>query len=251
MRFLTYGNKSDKSIMLIHGMANTADLFDPLLEYLGGFYVIVCELDGHLRQTGAQNIDVFKTIRSECVRIESYVKAELFGELSGLLGYSLGGAIVTELLGRGRIRVKRAILDAAYVVKMGIMTCPYTFFFQAAIWCLKKDIPIPAFLVECAMGRGNSKITDTLYAGVSLRSIRNACMSIFGYEIPKELGRYENPVVFWRGENEYYPKKSEALLKAYLPQMGVRVFKGMGHGQMLHEHPKSYAKEIIAFMESE
>ena len=47
MRFLTHGNESNKSILLIHGMANTSDLFDPLLPYLKDYYVIVCELDGH------------------------------------------------------------------------------------------------------------------------------------------------------------------------------------------------------------
>ena len=245
MRFLTHGNKSDKSVMLIHGMANTADLFDPLLEYAGDHHVIVCELDGHCKHDDT----VFKTIRSECAKIERYVRDELDGWLSGLLGYSLGGAIATELISRGRIKVDRTILDAAYVIKMGIMTCPYTFLFQSAFWCMKKNISVPAFAVECVMGKGNSGITDTLYKGVSLRTIRNVCMSIYRYEIKEDLGRYTAPVAFWYGENEYYPKKSAELLKKYLPQMEVTVFKGMGHGQMLHEHPERYAESMIAFME--
>ena len=41
MRFLTQGDKSDKSILLIHGMANTSDLFDPLLPYLSLIVVII------------------------------------------------------------------------------------------------------------------------------------------------------------------------------------------------------------------
>ena len=60
---------------------------------------------------------------------------------------------------------------------------------------------------------------------------------------------YHNPVVFWHGENEPYPVKSAKLLKKYLPQMKKRVFKGRGHGQMLHEHTEAYAKRLIAFME--
>ncbi len=47
MRFLTHGEKSNKSLMLVHGMANTSTLFDALLPYLADYYVIVCELDGH------------------------------------------------------------------------------------------------------------------------------------------------------------------------------------------------------------
>ncbi len=58
-----------------------------------------------------------------------------------------------------------------------------------------------------------------------------------------------DPIVFWRGENEPYPAKSAKLLKQYLPQMERRVFKGMGHGQMLHEHTDIYAKRLTAFLE--
>ena len=38
MRFLTHGDKEKRTLMLIHGMANTSDLFDPLLQYLKDYY---------------------------------------------------------------------------------------------------------------------------------------------------------------------------------------------------------------------
>lgn len=66
-----------------------------------------------------------------------------------------------------------------------------------------------------------------------------------GTHTPESLKEYKNPISFWFGENEPYPKKSAELLKRYLPQMRVCVFKGMGHGQMLHEHPAAYAEQII------
>ena len=55
--------------MLIHGMANTAALFDPLLEYLGDYYVIVCELDGH----SGQEIGDFVSVADSAAKIEKYV----------------------------------------------------------------------------------------------------------------------------------------------------------------------------------
>ena len=48
MNFITYGNRNNKSILFIHGLASTADLcFNPLLPYLQDYFVIFCELDGH------------------------------------------------------------------------------------------------------------------------------------------------------------------------------------------------------------
>ena len=48
MNFLTYGDENKHSILFIHGMASTALLcYEPLLEYLNNYYVILAEVDGH------------------------------------------------------------------------------------------------------------------------------------------------------------------------------------------------------------
>lgn len=245
MRFLAHGDKTNRSLLLIHGMANTSDLFDPILPFLKDYYVIVCELDGH----SAREWGTFISVSDAAGKIEKYVKENLGGHLYGLLGFSLGGTIATELISRRNIEVNRTVLDAAFVIKMGVMTYPFKWIFQGAIWCIEKNIPVPKALVESIMGKGNSGIVDTLYKGVSLRSIGNAALSCYTYDIKEEIRDYRDPIVFWRGENEPYPAKSAKLLKQYLPQMERRVFKGMGHGQMLHEHTDIYAKRLTAFLE--
>ncbi|MCR5204559.1 MAG: alpha/beta hydrolase [Lachnospiraceae bacterium] len=247
MRFLEHGVKTNKSLMLIHGMANTSDIFDTLLPYLEDYYVIVCELDGH----SSMEQGVFVSVVEEAEKIEKYVKDNLDGRLHGLLGFSLGGTIATEVISRGNIEVQRTVLDAAFVIKMGIMTYPFKFIFQASIGCIKKNIPIPKVLVEGIMGKGNSGIVDTLYKGVSLESIGNAALSCYTYSIKEGIRDHHNPVVFWHGENEPYPVKSARLLKKYLPQLKKRVYKNMGHGQMLHEHTDIYARRLIAFLEEQ
>ena len=245
MRFLVHGDKEKKSLLLIHGMANTSDLFDPLLPYLKDYYVIVCELDGH----SSKEQGTFISVTDAAEKIEKYVKDNLDGKLYGLLGFSLGGTIATELISRGKIEVERTVLDAPFVVKMGIMTYPYKLIFQGSIGCIKKNIPIPKALVEGIMGKGNTGIIDTMYRGVSLKSIGNATLSCYTYTIKEGIRNHHNPVVFWHGENEPYPVKSARLLKQYLPQMKKRVYKGMGHGQMIHEHTRIYAKRLISFLE--
>jgi hypothetical protein len=55
-------------------------------------------------------------------------------------------------------------------------------------------------------------------------------------------------VVFWHGSSELYPRKSAKLLKEYLPQMQVEVFRGFGHGQFLNEHPDEYLQKLKKFM---
>lgn len=246
MRFIVHGDKNNPNILLIHGMANTSTLYDPILPYLTDYCVIVCELDGHSEKERG----TFVSVSTSCARIEEYVKREFEGRLFGLLGFSLGGTIAVELLSRGQIEIEKTILDAAFNIKLGIMTYPYKFLFQSTIWCLKKGIPIPKVLVESVMGKGNAGIMDALYKGVSIRSIGNACLSVYTYEMKESIRSYKNDVVFWHGSNEPYPVKSAALLGKYLPQLETVVFPDMGHGQMLHEHPKEYADRIKAFIAS-
>ncbi len=245
MRFIAHGNRSDKPLLLIHGMANTSDLFDPILSYLSDYYVIVCELDGH----SAMERGTFISVSTACAKIEAYVNDELNGKLFGLLGFSLGGTIATELISRGRISVQKTVLDAAFTIKMGIMTYPFKWLFQGSIGCIKKNIPIPKALVESIMGKGNSGIVDTMFKGVSLRSVGNAAMSCYTYTVKPGLRDHHGQVEFWHGENEPYPVKSAKLLTKYLPKMKTVVYPDMGHGQMLHEHPEEYAKNLTAFLE--
>ena len=243
MRFIVHGDRQKPNILLIHGMANTSTLFDPILPYLSCYCVIVCELDGHSEAKKG----TFVSVSTSCARIEEYIKREFSGHLSGLLGFSLGGTIAVELLSRGQIEVDKTILDAAFNIKLGATTYPFKFLFQSSIWCLKKGIPIPKTLVESVMGKGNAGIMDTLYKGISLKSVGNACMSCYTYEMKESIRAYKNPVVFWRGSNEPYPVKSAALLTTYLPQLETVVFPDMGHGQLLHEHPEEYGRRVAAY----
>ncbi len=246
MRFIEKGNDNKRSFMLIHGMANTASYFNGLLPYLQDYHVILCELDGHsTREKGD-----FTSIADTCQKIERYVNEKLGGRLYGLLGFSLGATISVELLSRGNIAVEKTILDAPFTVKMGLMTYPFKFLFQGGIWLLKKGVHIPDFLVEMVMGKGNAGVVDAFYEGVSLKTIGKACMEIYTYKIKPGLSEHSEPVVLWRGQNEPFPKKSAKLLKRYLPQMKIRVFKGMGHGQMLREHTGIYAKRLLEFLDS-
>lgn len=48
MNFLCFGDKNNKSILFIHGMASTAMLcYEPILKHLSNHYVILAEVNGH------------------------------------------------------------------------------------------------------------------------------------------------------------------------------------------------------------
>jgi pimeloyl-ACP methyl ester carboxylesterase len=243
--FRTYGNPSLQPILLIHGMANDANLcYGRILPGLTDFCVILCELDGH---TDAEN-SVFRSIEACCDQIEQYVTENWNGHLYGLSGFSMGATIAVELMTRHRIEIEKVVLDGAWCVKVGALAPVYTTIFCWALKRIKAGKQIPDFLIERSMGKGNAGIIRTFYKNIALQSIRNACRDVYGYELSGELAAFRGKVAFWYGSNEPYPRKSARLLKQYLPQMQVEVLQGFGHGQFLNQHPEEYAQKLKDFM---
>ena len=246
MNCLTYGNKQDKAIVLIHGMASTALLcYEPILKYLENYYIVLVEVDGHSENVKGNLL----SLKDCCDDIEKYINENLDGHIHGLCGFSMGATMAVELIGRGNISVDKTVLDAAFTVKMGFKTKPFEICFCKAIKRIQQGKNIPQFLIDSVMGKGNNSIIEMLYRDVTSETIVNACEFIYKYSIPDGLWNYRNPVLFLRGAREPYPRKSASLLKNYLPQMEERVLEGMGHGQYLHEHPAEYADTLLRFLD--
>lgn len=245
MRFETYGSKQNKSIMFIHGMANDSSLFDEVIGYLPEYHVIVCVLDGHY----ANGQGEFISIEDSCRQIERYVKNELGGSLDLLLGFSLGGAIATEMITRRKVNIGRTVLDAAFIIPMGPLGIFYTKLFQVSIWLVKAGVKMPDKLVGRVFGKGNTGVVDTVYRKVTVKNIGRECRAAFKYKIDPKISGYKNRVAFWHGSNEYFPAKSAKKLKRFLPQVKTTVYKDMGHGQLIIEHPRAYAKRVRSFLE--
>ena len=130
------------------------------------------------------------------------------------------------------------------------MARPFTCAFIIGTSRIKNKKPLPKFLLDRIMGKDNLSVIEMVYPQISKTTIKNACKFIYHYKPPKNLTKFSNPIMFWRGSEEPIPEKSEKILREYLPQMETEVFEGMGHGQFLHEHPKEYAEKLKIFLEN-
>lgn len=244
MNFLTYGDKNKPSILFIHGMASTALLcYEPLLEHLNDYYVILAEVDGH-----SDNLGELESIADSCTGIEKFIIEHLDGELHCLSGFSMGGTMAVEIVGRGNVKISKVLLDAAFLTKMGALTKLYEKLFCKGISLMQRGKKIPRFLMDLLMGKDNNSVVEMLYPGVTSNTIINACEYVYRYDIPEGIRKYTGSIVFWYGSNEPYPRKSARLLKKYLPKLEEVEFENMGHGQYLHEHSAEYAEKIIDYM---
>lgn len=246
MNFLCFGNKDNKSILFIHGMASTAMLcYEPILKQLSDYYVILAEVDGHSERT-----DELVSLEKNCEEIENYIINNLSGNVYCLSGFSMGATMAVEIIGRGNVNVTKTHLDAAFLVKMGLLTKPYEYSFCKAIKRIQKGKKIPKFMIDAFMGKDNNSIIEMLYPNITSGTIKNACEFVYKYSIPEKIKRYKGTVLFWRGSEEQYPRKSAALLKKYLPDLSEVEIENMGHGQYLHEHSDEYVRKLIEYLQS-
>ncbi len=246
MNFLCFGDKNNRSILFIHGMASTAMLcYEPILKHLSDYYVILAEVDGHSERT-----DELVSLKNNCDEIENYIINNLSGNLYCLSGFSMGATMAVEIIGRGNVNVAKTHLDAAFLTKMGLLTKPYEYIFCKAIKRIQNGKAIPKFMMDVVMGKDNNSIIEMLYTGITSNTIKNACEFVYRYHIPESIRNYKGVILFWRGSNEQYPRKSVTLLKKYLPAIVDIGIEHMGHGQYLHEHSDEYANKLIEYLQS-
>ena len=190
----------------------------------------------------------FRGIDDECAQIKAWVLKNHGGRIHGMVGLSLGGTIAVSILSRGRIRIDRTVLDAAFCVDMGILRGLYGWVFPKSVIRVRDGKPIPGFLIDLFMGKGNRSMVEMIYPGIALETCKSACREVYAYRVSDNLSNTASAVEFWRGSREAHPKKGAALLKARIPAMTERAFPGMGHCQFLHEHPEEYAALLDRYM---
>lgn len=250
MNYLTYGDKKNKSIVLIHGMATTAkSCFEPLIEYLSDYYVVLVEVDGHI----PGDDHVLESFEGACADIERYIQAEFDGHIYCLGGLSMGASMTVEIMGRNNIKADKAFIDAAFIVNMGpVMRKVYTSLFVFFIDWVKKGHNIPKFVYDFIydnmFGKGNRGVVDKLYLGVEKETIKTVCGFVYKYAIHDEIKDFAGDALFIYGSNEPYARKGAKLLKEHLQSLEIREIENMGHAQYIYNYPKAYAENFIDFL---
>lgn len=251
MKYLTYGDKNNKSVVLIHGMATLAlDCFGFLLDYLKDYYVVLVEVDGHIPD---EPESILKSFPGACEDIERYINEELGGHVYCIGGLSMGGSMTVEIMGRNNIKADKAFLDGAFVVSMGpILKKVYTSLFVIFAKWLQDGHNIPKFvydnIYDRMFGKENRGIVDYFYRNIKKETLKTVCGFVYSYKFHEEIKNYEGEALFIYGSREPYARKGANLLKNHLPSLQIREIENMGHGQYLYNHHKEYARDFLEFL---
>lgn len=248
MEFHTFGNRSRKAVILVHGVMTPWQIWEPIAQTLSReYYVVIPALDGHVEEYPSP----FLSLADEVQQIERYIRKHLQGEVHALCGLSMGGAVCWEIYTRGICRVEHLVMDGAPLIPMpgilrSVMTRQYIHILRQSRcrsprllnnftrYFLPEQYLIP-FL----------KIMDLLEEESIQAMIRDvgAGQSIAG-------GSPETGILYFYGTtlNERYSLKTGRKLRKAYPQAKITALPGYSHGELTIYHPELWLQHVRAFL---
>lgn len=122
MRVYTFGDRNNKSILLIPGTCcHYLKTFGEVIPLLSDrYYVNVVSFTGFDENAGGS--EIFISEEDECKRIEDYIIEKLGGRVDAVYGCSLGGSFVGLMIQRKRVHIGCGIIGSSDMDQAGALT---------------------------------------------------------------------------------------------------------------------------------
>ena len=207
MLFNTFGNPTHKTLMLVHGLGVSYQVFHPLIELLQARYCIIAvQVDGFLIGDDNKPISsVFTSIDDQVDQLVEYICTTHNGHLDAAYGLSMGGCIVGKLQERTDITIDHIILDAAPLVPLPRWSIdPLRYYQSFNVWC---SYHMSGFFKWLIRSHYFDTLLDELakvYPSGYGRAVRDAYRSIYTSRL--ECVR-STDVHYWYGQHEAFVAK--------------------------------------------
>lgn len=249
MLFNVFGNKSNKSVVLIHGVLTPWQIWGRQIEVLKEkYYVIVPALDGHIEEHESE----FTSVENEARQIEDYICKENIKAVFALCGLSMGGVIAHKIFERNKLQIENLILDGAPLVKMSFiaekaMTGAYKSIIHKSKLRDRKTLDnfkrnfLPERYLESYL-----KFADTMSDTTVENMLHSVCAGDF-----TPAGNPDNTrILYMHGTkgNEVYSIKSAKKMKKHYTNLEVKCFDGYKHAELAVYEPDKWLDTVVSFL---
>ncbi|UTR15888.1 alpha/beta hydrolase [Salipaludibacillus sp. LMS25] len=251
MRYLTFGEKQNPVIVLIHGYGISWKMWLPQIEsFRHSYFVVVPVLDGHDEENKSDFISVDRSAEAIIDYIENMFQANIFA----ICGTSLGGTIAVDILAQNKLNVEMAIIDGAPLVPM-----------NKVMLSLATRVRLTQ---NNRMRNGNrrmiKRMRNMFYPELMAEEVFNICarmsemtcknvhQSAFSYVLSPFIKNIQTKMTYWYGSKEvFFLKKSAEAISQMLPSTQIEVFQGFDHGELCIGNPELYIQKSLAFFKGE
>ncbi len=260
MRFNTFGNKGDPTIIMLSGSFVPGKSMENIYEILKeNFYIIVPDYNGHYENSGT-----FTTRYNEAEEIKKYAVSCGINNIALIYGQSMGSEIGMELLRQllnENISVGKAWFDGAPYIKLSFLYKKFMYFkFKAMIDMLRNkttdEVMNMKFLKQFAGGKIEklrpmieSMMLSTPY--LTDESVKKEVECCYTFDFPEMNEDMQKNICFFFGEDEKaYKTCFKGIDNAY-PVSKKIVKKNHGHLTYACECTEDYVELINKFLKNE
>ncbi len=245
MTFHEFGHENEKTILMIHGLSMSWDMFIPVIDRLKHrYHVIAVAVPGH----DFDEDDEFTSIEDIARRIEAWLSKKGLQEVDCLYGLSMGGGISIRMLADNQIHFKTAIIDA------GITPYKFSRFITRILllndYCttmIGRHCPSLLELVfpKDRYGENLEPLKQAL-KHLSRKTIWRAYDSTNNYSMPAEFPTLNTKIEYWYGADEKKDRKLDIeYVEKHIPGGRLVEIPNMMHGQFVCVEHEQFCKKLI------
>ncbi|MCF8218308.1 MAG: alpha/beta hydrolase [Bacteroidales bacterium] len=246
LHFITYGEKTNKPTVLIHGLGADHEMWKPQIENYPkkGFFLIVPDMRGH---GSSSKVNAFR-IR-DCARDICELLDHLEIKTANIVGVSMGGVIAQQFACDYPEKTSKLVITDSFS-EVSSLTEKLAGWMQ---WLTIKIVPslLSKSLDSAYKGDGKAEVRNYFkksFARIDKKQLLNARKALNRFNITKQLDKVKNPVLVLVGDGFgkfalRMAKKTDEAIK----DSKLKVLKGGSDPSNLVV-PEKFDKEVINFL---
>ena len=238
MKIITYGDKDNEKILLLHPMFTSAKFFDFAIDKLSDkYYLIIPTYSGHYENS------TYISMEDEEKSIDDFLRENNIDRLKAIIGFSLGGNIAFHYFCHNQDKIEQAIVDSAPIFNFPNIIKRY--FYNRYKKCLLNIKENPKNTVnelnKCFNGMG--EVQQYIAPIVTMESLKNLLESCYIVEAPKLDSVSEKKITFVYGTKDI-ARLCLPRIKKYKNSEFIKI-DSSGHCGYFRENTDEYIKRLI------
>lgn len=245
MKFRNWGNKTNETIILLHGGGLSWWSYQNIIPILfEEYHVITVIIDGH----GEDHSNPFVSITDSAEKLIAHIDNTCNQEVFAIIGLSIGAQIAVEVMSTRKNITKFAIIESALVYPMKSMRIATTPLINMSYRLIRKKwfSRLQAKALSLPKEMWEQYYEDSLM--ISKQTITNMALSNQSYELRDSISDTAAKTLIIAGEKEAkIIRKSARLLAEKIKNSQLYIAESRKHGELSLAYPDDYLDLITSF----